>query len=1267
MKMKNILNSRITHLAALPLLLAALTASGWAQTASWNGGGGDGDWNTALNWDIGVPAEGTNAVIGVGNTVNYTLPMAATGFGALTDSGVLNVSAAGFNATASSAISGGAARFYVNSGGAAAVTTGNLTFTTGAGGAVAAGGSLSVAGLLNVGSSGAGNTGFMTNNGGFLSAATTRINPNNLSSTCRLIINGGTNNLGNVSIWRSSSSSYEALGTEGLVIKDGLVRMTSLSVGSASANSHLTMWVSGGIVTNTGTFIVEQVSSTRGSRFLQTGGLFVSTDPSGARVGVMNAGQVDIFSVTGGTNIAEKFTLGDITNNSGTVNFTNGATIVVGSGGIISNTINTLNVALNNGGKFCAKADWASQVKLMLTGGSFTFNTADLDGTPHNITLNGALVGGGALMKTGGGTLTLNASGNSYNGATTVIEGSLAIGPTGASSSPTINISAGAVYDISAAGTATNLSSSQALGGSGAVNGSLTALSGSFLRPGGLLTAGTLTLSNNLTEVGGGSVAFDLSDDPTGTIKTNDFLNVMGDLNLGGTNIISINALSGPLPAGSTYTLLRYGGNLTGGVGNLALAGVAGSLSLDAGAKTISLVIAGATRAPTNVVWLGGLAGNNWDTVTTSNWLNGASRDIFVTGDSVRFDDAGATNPVANLVGSVSPASLVVDTGSNYVFSGSGAIDGIGGLTKTNTGTLTILSVNGYLGVTTIGGGIIDVSALANGNLPSSIGGATTDPTNLVFFGGTLRYLGASTSTDRGATLNEPGATIEVTNSATTLTMNGTLAGSGPLIKTGPGTLTLTGANSYTNGTVISNGVLRVNTATSAGSGGITNYGSTFRIATSTTLGNMVDWRGTCLLDLNNNGGNQAIDGAWSGDGTVNFINQQSSTIRTFTIGGASGGNLANFTGTINIGTNNGVFRFNDGGGSPNLGNSSLFLDLGTSTPIFLARNRGVTIQLGALAGGSGTVLTNGTDGSGTTTFVIGGRNVDSTMAGSIGSVSGAPIAITKVGTGTLTLAGLNPYYGATTISEGVLALSGSGTLRNTPNINIWAGAALDASTRTDGTLTLNSGQIFLGEGQVRGSVNVKSNATVSPGPSAGVISKLTITNALTIQPGGILVMEADHWSGTNDVIDGLASITYGGILNLTLYSVDVTSSFKLFDAGSYGGAFAMITPASPGVGLVWDTSSLAVDGTLKVRTFSGAQPNITAVTAAGSGLTLSGSGGPAYLTYTVSASSDLSLPAASWTPVGTGTFKSDGSFVFNTSIDTNGVPQFYAVQFISP
>lgn len=54
------------------------------------------------------------------------------------------------------------------------------------------------------------------------------------------------------------------------------------------------------------------------------------------------------------------------------------------------------------------------------------------------------------------------------------------------------------------------------------------------------------------------------------------------------------------------------------------------------------------------------------------------------------------------------------------------------------------------------------------------------------------------------------------------------------------------------------------------------------------------------------------------GDGTVNLVNQQSSTLRTFTIGGngAGGGNMANFTGAINIGTNNGDLRLNDGGGT---------------------------------------------------------------------------------------------------------------------------------------------------------------------------------------------------------------------------------------------------------------------------------------------------------------------------------------------------------------
>ena len=42
--------------ACMALTAFSLGHSARAQTANWGGGGGDGLWNTAANWDIGVPA-----------------------------------------------------------------------------------------------------------------------------------------------------------------------------------------------------------------------------------------------------------------------------------------------------------------------------------------------------------------------------------------------------------------------------------------------------------------------------------------------------------------------------------------------------------------------------------------------------------------------------------------------------------------------------------------------------------------------------------------------------------------------------------------------------------------------------------------------------------------------------------------------------------------------------------------------------------------------------------------------------------------------------------------------------------------------------------------------------------------------------------------------------------------------------------------------------------------------------------------------------------
>jgi hypothetical protein len=64
--------------------------------------------------------------------------------------------------------------------------------------------------------------------------------------------------------------------------------------------------------------------------------------------------------------------------------------------------------------------------------------------------------------------------------------------------------------------------------------------------------------------------------------------------------------------------------------------------------------------------------------------------------------------------------------------------------------------------------------------------------------------------------------------------------------------------------------------------------------------------------------------------------------------------------------------------------------------------------------------------------------------------------------------------------------------------------------------------------------------------------------------------------------------------------------SFKLFNAASYSGTFANITPAAPGTGLVWDTSSLTNNGVLNVINAVNSNPtNLTAVVT-GNQLTLS-------------------------------------------------------------
>ncbi len=188
---------------------------------------------------------------------------------------------------------------------------------------------------------------------------------------------------------------------------------------------------------------------------------------------------------------------------------------------------------------------------------------------------------------------------------------------------------------------------------------------------------------------------------------------------------------------------------------------------------------------------------------------------------------------------------------------------------------------------------------------------------------------------------------------------------------------------------------------------------------------------------------------------------------------------------------------------------------------------------------------------SGTLVF---NRVEDLTYAGAITG----PGAMTKQAAGRLELTGTHSYTGATTVSAGALLVNG----------------VIGASP-----VTVTAG-ILSGNGLIQGPVTIQPAGRLAPGASIGV---MTIANSLTLS--GVTIMELNAATGTNDLVRGLTSVIYGGTLTLSNLAGTITASnaFKLFSATSYRGAFAALTPASPGQGLAWNTNTLAADGTLRV------------------------------------------------------------------------------------
>jgi autotransporter-associated beta strand protein len=241
-----------------------------------------------------------------------------------------------------------------------------------------------------------------------------------------------------------------------------------------------------------------------------------------------------------------------------------------------------------------------------------------------------------------------------------------------------------------------------------------------------------------------------------------------------------------------------------------------------------------------------------------------------------------------------------------------------------------------------------------------------------------------------------------------------------------------------------------------------------------------------------------------------------------------------------------------------------------------------------------------------------------------------------------------NAYTGPTTITGGTLEVDRTNDL----------GLGLSPVT-VSGTGTLS------GIGRIGGTVTIAAGGTIAPGSNAVtsiLIRPLTILSNLTIQPGGKGFFKVNLTTGTNDMVVGINNLVCNGTLTLTnLGAAAYTNGtvIKLFDAASYSVSGVTIKPGSPGNGLMWDTTHLGTDGTLRVV------PVVVPVVSApmtlpdhNIGFSITGGVGQGY---TVRASTNVALPFTNWTILENGSLPSV-PYSFTDTHATNFPARYYRV-----
>jgi fibronectin-binding autotransporter adhesin len=489
-------------------------------------------------------------------------------------------------------------------------------------------------------------------------------------------------------------------------------------------------------------------------------------------------------------------------------------------------------------------------------------------------------------------------------------------------------------------------------------------------------------------------------------------------------------------------------------------------------------------------------------------------------------------------------------------------------------------------------GGTSAASSAGYGGGGGGAGGSGSNSSNLgaggyggagvaIAIGGTTYNVAAGGGGGYGTGGAVSGTTIGGTTANVTNTNGGDATGYG----SGGGGARRTDNTSY-NGGAGSTGLVVLAYSTGGGSGAnltINSGSGAVSLGKATNVGN---------VSITSTAATSAVSGVVSGTGNLTYAGTQTGVLA---LGAAN-----TYTGTTTV--SGGTLKLGAGGtagaGAITVGSaatSTASLDLGgnaITNAIALngygAGGSGGTV--GALTNsGANVALAASTAVSLATAASIGGNNGNITLSGvmSGGSIAG----LTKVGTKTLTLSGINTYTGATTVSGGTLQIGGAGQL----NSGAYAGAISIAS---GATFKYSSSAAQTLSGAISGAGNLLKDTGTST---------LTLTSATNSYTGTTTI---DAGTLTVGVAGQLGSGTYAGAIGIASGATfKYSSSVHQVLAGVISGAGA-ITKDTNATAELWLRGANTYSGAITINSGAilldnSAALGTSAVTVAASGANL--------------------------------------------------------------